>query len=190
MRSAILSVFFTDPGRAWYLSDLAKHLGLTPSTLQRDLASLSKASILRSTRSGNRVYYQADTECPFFSELRGLILKTAGIVDVLREHLSSLEKKIRVAFVYGSVARAEEKSGSDIDLLVVGSVRPSDLAMPLRKAEARLQRPINPTVFSEAEFKKKVSAGHHFLKAVLSKEKIFVFGALDGLEGASRSRSS
>jgi DNA-binding transcriptional ArsR family regulator len=72
------------PERWWYLSDLAKHLGITPSSLQRDLSSLTRAGILRPREEGNRVYFQADPGCPFQAELRGLIAKTAGLVDILR----------------------------------------------------------------------------------------------------------
>jgi DNA-binding transcriptional ArsR family regulator len=175
-RKAILAATLMQPERWWYLSDLAQHLGVPPSTLQRELASLVEAGILRRKRDGNRVYFQPDPDCPLLPELTGLMTKTAGLLDVLREALVPFASSIRWAFVYGSVARAEVRSASDVDLMVVGSVGLADLVSALRKAERRLGRPINPTVYTPEEFVQKRQAGHHFLKTVLQDEKLAIMG--------------
>ena len=175
-RNAILAATLMQPERWWYLSDLAQHLGVPPSTLQRELASLVEAGILRRKRDGNRVYFQPDPDCPLLPELTGLMTKTAGLLDVLREALAPFAGSIRWAFVYGSVARAEVRSASDVDLMVVGSVGLADLVSALRKAERRLGRPINPTVYTPEEFVQKRQAGHHFLKTVLQDEKLAIMG--------------
>lgn len=185
-RQAILAATLANPERWWYMSDLAKRLGRPPSSLQRELAALMHAGILRRRREGNRAYFQADPECPFLKELRGLLVKTAGLVDVLREMLRPLARRTRVAFVYGSVARAEEGSASDVDLMVVGDLGLAEIAPFLRRAEERLNRPVNATVFTPREFTEKAKAGHHFLRAVLRREKLFILGdgrALEGLTG-------
>ena len=119
-RTAILACTLMQPQQWWYLSDLARHLGLRPSSLQRELSSLVAAGILRRKRDGNRVYFQPDPECPLFPELRGLMMKTAGLFDVIRHALGPFAGSIRWAFVYGSVARSEERSSSDVDLMVMG----------------------------------------------------------------------
>jgi predicted nucleotidyltransferase len=137
---------------------------------------LVAAGILRYKREGNRVYFQPDPECPFFPELRGLIIKTAGLCDVLRQALAPFASAIRWAFVYGSVARSDERSSSDVDLMVIGQVGLADIAPALRKAEVRLARPINPSVYGPEEFVRKVNAGHHFLQAVLKGKTVFIFG--------------
>src|SRR5215813_13177005 len=120
IRQAILVATVLHPDRWWYLSDLAKHLGVRPSSLQRELATLVEAGILQRREDGNRVYFQANPDCPFLSELQGLLVKTAGIVDVLRETLAPFAKRIDWAFIYGSVARAEELASSDVDLMIIG----------------------------------------------------------------------
>ncbi len=186
VRWEVLAAAFMQPDRWWYLSDLAKHLKRRPSSLQRELSALAAAGILRARREGNRAYFQADRDCPFFNELRGLMAKTAGLVDVLREVLRPLSDRISLAFVYGSVARAEERSTSDIDLVVVGDVGLSDVAPLLTRGEARLGRPVNATVYRPVEFVAKGRRGHHFLRRVLGQERLFVVGdqrALAGLVG-------
>src|SRR5215468_2947176 len=134
-RQAILIATLLQPDRWWYLSDLAKHLEVRPSSLQRELAALTSAEILRQRRDGNRVYFQANPDCPFLSELQGLLVKTAGIVDVLRETLAPFQKRIQWTFIYGSVARAEELATSDIDLMIIGQAGLSELAPALRRGE-------------------------------------------------------
>jgi DNA-binding transcriptional ArsR family regulator/predicted nucleotidyltransferase len=176
IRRDILATLLLQPERAWYLRDLAKQVGVTPSSLTRELASLVKVGILRRQRDGNRVYYQADSVCPLFPELRGLMIKTAGVVDVLRDVLLPHAKRIECSFVFGSIARSDEHSASDVDLLVIGDIGRADLALPLRAAEKRIGRPVNPTIYKPTEFVQKLKSGHHFLKGVLDKDKLFVVG--------------
>lgn len=184
-RQGILAAVFLRPEKAWYISELARRMKVPPSSLQRELRDLTRAGILKMYRQGRMVYYQADSQSPLFPELRGLLLKTAGLVDVLADALKPLAKRIMFALVYGSVASATEKSDSDIDLMVVGSLAPMDLSLPLRKARDLLGREINPTVYSPAEFEKKRRSKDHFLTHVLDKPKLFVLGNSNDLGEAA-----
>lgn len=187
IRQALLAATLLHPERWWYLSDLAKHLGVRPSSLQRELAALVDAGILNRRQDGNRVYFQPNPDCPFLPELQGLLVKTAGVVDVLREVLKSFTKRIDSAFVYGSMARATEIASSDVDLMIIGQVGLAELTPALRRAEARLGRAVNPTLYTREEFATKLQAGHHFLKAVLDGEKLFILGDPHELATASHS---
>jgi DNA-binding transcriptional ArsR family regulator len=173
------------PEKAWYVSELARRMGVPPSSLQRELRDLADAGILKTHRQGRMVYYQANGDSPFFSDLRGLLLKTAGLVDVLADALKPLAAKLRVVFVYGSMAGGNEQSDSDIDLMVVGALPPAELALPLRRAREVLGREINPTVYTPAEFNRKRAAKDHFLTRVLDKPKLFVIGNKSELDKAA-----
>lgn len=190
-RQHVLGVLLLRPDRGWFGRQLARHLGLQPSSLQRELAALTQAGILTQRREGRQVYYQADPDCPVLAELQGLLLKTAGLVDVLREHLKPLAKDIACAFVYGSVARAEELSDSDVDLFLIGAVKPSTLAKGLEQASQRLARTVNPTVLSSQEFARCVRAKERFVLSVLERPKLLVLGSsreLDALVGGATGR--
>ena len=130
-------------------------------------------------------YYQANTDSPVFSDLRGLILKTAGLVDVLAGVLKPLAARLQLVFVYGSIASGSEQSDSDIDLMVVGKVAPAELALPLRRARQLLGRDINPTVYTPAEFDKKRTSKDHFLSQVLAKPRLLVLESRDDLGKAT-----
>lgn len=181
-RQAVLTATLMHPGRWWYLSDLAHHLGVPPSKLQRELARLVAGGILRKRREGNRTYFQANADCPFYPELRGLIVKTSGVVDVLREALRSRTESITWAFVYGSLASAKEEPTSDVDLMIVGRVGLAEVAPALRSAERRLGRAVNATVYRRGEFVRKLRGQHHFLQTVMKQPKLYILGSPDGLE--------
>lgn len=183
-RRAVLATLLLHADHEWYFRDLAKHLGLRPSSLTRELKNLTDAGILRRREAGNRVYYQADPACPFLPELRGVMLKTAGLVDVLREALEPFASRILFAFVYGSIARGTELAESDVDLMVVGDTSRFELTEPLQQADRRLARPVNSTVYKPAEFAKKVASDGHFVRAVVDQEKLFLIGDEHDLERA------
>lgn len=179
---ALLAATVLEPGRSWYLSDLARHLQRRPSSLQQPLAALVSAGILTRRKDGNRVYFRADADCPFLGELQGLLAKTVGLVDVVREALAPLEARIQVAFIHGSVAKSSERSASDVDLIAIGEIGLADISPLLDVAEGRLGRPVNANVYSRAEFAKNLTKKNHFLTSVLKRDKVFVIGKTHDLE--------
>jgi DNA-binding transcriptional ArsR family regulator len=181
-RQGILAATLAQPEKAWYVSELARRMKVPSSSLQRELQNLADAGILKTRRQGRMVYYQANADSPLFRDLRGLLLKTAGLVDVLADTLKPLAGKLRIVFVYGSIASGNEQSESDIDLMVLGTISPAELALPLRHARGVLGRAINPTVYTPAEFDKKRAAKDHFLARVLDKPKLFVLGNRNELD--------
>lgn len=185
-RRAVLAATLMHPERWWFLTDLARHIGTTPSSLQREMDALVGVGILLRRREGKQVYFRPDPNCPIFPELQGIMAKTLGLVDVLRDALRAFRKSIRVAFVYGSIARCEELSESDVDVMIVGTVKLAELSPAIQKAEERLAREVNPTLFSPEEFAEKVRRGHHFLKTVLGDDKLFLIGTQDDVAEASR----
>ena len=180
-RQGILAAMFVRPEKSWYIAELARRMGVPSSSLQRELQELTGAGILKSHRQGRMAYFQPNTDSPLYPDLRGLLLKTAGLVDVLREALEPLAGQMRLAFVYGSMASGEQRGDSDVDLMVVGDVSPAALAMPLRGARDALGREINPTVYSQAEFARKRTQNDSFLARVMAKPRLLVVGSEDDL---------
>lgn len=176
IRQGILVTTVMHPERWWYLSDMARHLSVTPSSLQRELISLVQSGILERRQEGRQVYYRPDPECPILTELQSIMMKTVGLVDVLRQALQPFAPLIACAFVYGSVARSEELGDSDVDLMIIGSPGLSDLAPALNQAEDHLGRSINPILYAPSEWGQKRQDGHPFLQRVLDGEKLFVIG--------------
>jgi predicted nucleotidyltransferase len=175
-RRAILALLYGHPDQSYYLRQLVRSAGLGLGAAQREVKRLSDAGIIRRTVSGHQVFYQADPDCPIFSELKGLMVKTTAVADVLRAALAPLAAEIRLAFIYGSVAKLAQRNRSDVDVMVVGESAFGEVVSALGAAQDTLAREINPTVYSPAEFRSKLKAGHHFLTAVLEGEKVFLIG--------------
>lgn len=182
VRAGVLSATLLQPEHWWFMTELAGHLGMTPSSLQRELESLVRSGLLLQRKDGRRVYYKADTESPIFPEMKGLIEKTVGIVPALKAAVKRFDDRIELALLYGSVARGEEMSRSDVDLMIVGSLKQIDLLPALRKLETRFGREVNVTLFSPGEFHRKVAVNDHFLQAVLKGKTISLKGRLNELE--------
>jgi hypothetical protein len=188
VKQKVLAATLLHPDRAWYLLELARSLSMPVSSIQHELGVFVASGLLTRRKDGNRVYYQADRKCPIYPELAKILVKTVGVVDVLKKALAPLASHIDVAFLYGSIASSKEQTESDIDLMVVGDVQLLDLSNALlRRIEPQLGRSVNPTVYTTQEFQKKVREGHHFLTSVLEKEILFVHGAADDLANLTRS---
>lgn len=182
VQQRVLAVLFGNPSRSFYANELIALAGSGSGAVQRELARLSVAGLVTVKRIGNQKHYQANASAPVFEELRGLVLKTSGLVDVLRSALAPLAGQIPVAFVFGSLAKASDTATSDIDLLVVSdTLAYGELFAALEPAANRLQRTVNPTLYSRSEFDSRLKAGNPFVKRVLAQPKLWVIGAADGL---------
>jgi DNA-binding transcriptional ArsR family regulator len=173
VRQEILAATLLSPDKWWYLSELASHLKTSPSSLQRELESLTESGILERKQDGRRTYYRARRDSAIFSDLRALLLKTAGIVPALQAELSKFRDKLRWAVIYGSIARSEESAESD------------DLVSVLRRVERQFGREVNLKRYSEKEFRDKMRDGDHFLKSVVEGKLISLIGSPDDLEKAA-----
>jgi len=181
IRAKILGWLFTHPDESFFVRQIALILKEDPTNVSREMAKLEELGILRSKRNGNLKHFQTNQECPFFEELKGLVLKTSGVAGRIRASLERLAG-IEYAFIYGSYAKGEEKADSDVDLLIIGDVDIDRLDANLEKLEKMLGREINYVLYSLEEFKSKRKAKDGFLVDVLSVKKIMVVGAENGLE--------
>lgn len=181
IRQNILAATYGQPEKWWFMSELAMFIKATPSSLQRELQSLTESGILRSRRDGNRLYFQAETDSPIFAPLRELVSQTLGVNESLKKALQPLASRINCAFIYGSMARKEEHILSDIDLMVIGQIGLSELSPILRRLENRFNREVNATCYSADEFAKKARGGNHFLTSVLKTEKKILIGDMNEL---------
>ena len=175
-RRAILALLLTNPQESFYLRQIVRSAGLGQGAVQRELQHLTEAGLLLRRRQGHQVYYQANQQSPIFKELKILVVKTAGAGDILRQALLGLKGRIQAAFLYGSFATGKDRPASDLDLAVIGEVTFGEVVSQLRPAQETLGREVNPTVYTPAEFQKKLQARHHFVSAIIRGPKIMLIG--------------
>jgi len=180
-RKKLLAVLYGKAGEEFYLRELVRAAGKGHGVVQRELQNLVEGGlVVREERKG-RTYFQANRQCPIFDELKRIIVKTAGLVDVIYDVLESM-KGIEIAFIYGSIARGEEGPDSDVDVAIIGNLSFKNVVSALAPAQGILGREINPTVFRATEFSKKAKEKNHFVRSLLDGEKIFVIGSEHDLE--------
>jgi predicted nucleotidyltransferase len=182
-RQRILGELLLHPESSYHVRELARVTDTTAGTLHKELTKLAEAGLLLREEQGNQVRYQANRQCPIYSELASLFRKTTGLADVLANALQPLADNIKTALVFGSVARGEETASSDIDLLIIGDVDFADVVRALHPAQKVLSREINPVIYSSAEIQKRIKNKDHFIQQILKQDTIPVLG-----EGLQRSR--
>jgi len=175
-RLAVLSLLLSHADEAYYLRQIARSVGGGIGSLQRELNKLAQAGIILRMVRGKQVYYQANSQCPVFPELKSLIVKTTGVTEVIKSALTSLTNHIKVAFIYGSVARMQERKKSDVDLMIIGDVTFAEVVSALDQAQQHIGREINPTVYPPSEFQLKLSKENHFITALMREAKLFLIG--------------
>lgn len=186
----LLKLFVLSPGRDFYQRELADLTGEPLLLVQRGVARLAQAGLIDRAARGNRVYYRANRAHPAFEDLKALILKTVGLGDALRAQLEKLGDKVRLAFLYGSVARGEETASSDIDIMLVGEVSSREVASMLASVKRTLNREINPSVYRPTELRRRLLERQPFATNVLKEPKIFVLGNERDLEAILGRRSA
>ena len=176
----LLSLLFGQPSRSFMASELIRLTGSGSGAVQRELKRLVSSGLVTVTRLGRQKHHRANPYSPVFLELLGLVRKTVGLGEPIREALEPLSDQIKLAFIYGSVAEGVDGADSDIDLLVVGNeVMLEDLYLALSPVEAMLDRQVSPTLYTEREFADRKVEGGTFLMRVLAGERLLLVGTLD-----------
>ena len=175
-RERTLGLLLLNPDVSYHVRELARLTGTSPGTLHKELTKLTAGGILQRKQVGNQVHYSANLSCPIFDELASILRKTSGLADVLAKALIGLENMIEFAFVFGSIARGAQQTNSDVDIMLIGSLSFSDAVQALHSTQAVLQREVNPVVYSQEEFERRIKNNDSFIKEVLGKPKLFIIG--------------
>ena len=181
VRAEVFRLLFGLNEKALHVREIERRSGFVIGTVQSEMKKLYKLNLVLKKRDGNRLYYRANRKHPIFSDIHALVVKTVGLLDVLKDALIG-EKAIRAAFIFGSIAEGSEKADSDIDLLVIGEIGLRSLSRLLQGLTGELGREINPYVLAPEEFSLRKSENEHFLSQVLISPKLFIIGDKDDLE--------
>lgn len=181
----VLGLLYGKPDRRFYTNEILRWVAMGRGTVTRELAKLASAGIAVVTKEGNQQYYQANPDNPIFDELVGIARKTFGVADVIRDALKPVDEQILDAFIYGSIAKGTATAKSDIDLLVISdSLAYADLMTCLIVAEETLSRSINPSIYEQAQFKRKWKEDNAFISKVMEQPKIWLKGSEDDVNAS------
>ena len=185
VRGEIFRVLFGLDPVELHLREIVRVSGCSVGTVQTEMKKLYRLDLVLQRRDGNRLYYRANSDHPLYPEIRGLVVKTVGLADILREALARCPG-IAVAFVFGSVAARGEKAGSDIDLMVIGAVGLREVSGVLAGVTTQVSREINPFVIAVEEFVRRRNELDHFITQTLRSPRLFIIGSEDDLTELGR----
>jgi len=178
----VLSLLYGKPDQSFYLNEIVRRSNMGKGTIKRELERMQASGLLLVERIGNQTHYRANEDCPVYPELLAIVRKTFGVVDVIKSALRPLDTQISLAFVYGSVARAEDTASSDIDLLVVANdLAYAEIMELLADAEQSLGRPINPTIYGSDQITERLKQENAFLTRVMEQPKLWIKGDADDI---------
>jgi len=181
IRAEIFRLLFGTIAEELHMREIERRSGYAIGTIQTELKKLLRLDLVKNRKDGNRLYYRANKEHPLYFDIRSLVLKTIGLVDILKNALRQ-DSDISIAFVFGSIALHEETAGSDVDLMVIGKLGLRKLTGMLSGMSEQIGREINPYVLSVNEFVKRKTNREHFITQVLEAPKIFIIGNANDLE--------
>lgn len=183
-QTMLLKLFVANPDKAYYIQEVGKILEKKPGVFQRDLYALEEIEILTSYYQGGARYFQINKNYPVYQEIKNIINKTVGIGAVLKKLLSKFDR-IKVSFMFGSVAQQEFDQDSDVDLMVVGQIDEDELLKKISLAEKNIHREINYHIYSVKDWQKKVKNKDSFILNLIRRSKIFLVGNQDVLSRLS-----
>ena len=179
IRIELLRILALNPEDAFHINELSRRTGFSLRGVAKELNNLLSGGILIREISGNQHRYQLDPDCPIYKEIKGLVLKTVGLSDVLKRVLHPVEKEIELAFIFGSFASGDYDNTSDVDLFVVGDLSGVRLAEVLGPVQNEIGRAINVSQFTPTEYRRRKKRRDHYLTRVLEGAKIIVVGHID-----------
>ncbi len=187
-KTKVMALLFCHSDQSYYLRQIIRAVGAGPGAVNREMVRLVRSGLVASHRRGRQTFYQANARSPIFQELRSIMVKSAGIADVIREALAPFAAAIDVAWIFGSFAKGEEVAESDVDLLILGEVDVRRVTSALSAKHDVLQREINPVIYSREEFRRRAKERNHFALSVLREPKIFLIGDETNLAGLGEER--
>ena len=184
-RAEVFRLLFGVKEQHLHIREIERRSGLAIGSIQDETRKLVKLGVVVRRRDGNRTYYEPNKKHPLYSDIRSIVLKTAGLTDNLKQALGSATG-IQCAFVFGSVASGTENAESDIDLMIIGSIGLRKLSGLLSGVAEVVGREINPHVMTEKEFAQRKRRKEHLVSRILESQKIFIVGIEDELEAMGK----
>jgi predicted nucleotidyltransferase len=178
-RQVLLNTFFNRPEEEYYTRQLACLHHISVGALHREIKKLIAVGILNARNVGNIRLFSLNKQNPVYNELKNIVYKTEGAIKLVKDAVSEV-KGVKVAFIYGSFAKGDERSDSDIDIFIIGDKVDEDgLIANIDSLEGKLLRKINYTRYTQTEYKKAKEKKNSFILGVIHGKKVFIKGGPD-----------
>jgi len=173
-RVRMLELFLFFPEKNFYLREIARLVKENTNSVRLELKNLEKTGLIKKSKKGNMIFYEINKKSPIYEPLKIIFMRTESLGKFLEKSLKN--KNIKYALVYGSFASGKETEDSDIDLLIVGSIKQSDIVDDISRFERKMLREVNYVLWTEKEFKKRIKEKNHLIVDIAEKPVIMILG--------------
>ncbi len=165
IRRRILGTLLLDPGARLHIREIARRVGASAGNTRRELLRLEEAGVVERTREGRQVYFRVPGGSILYRSMAEIVRETSGAREILRRRLGDLSG-VESAVIFGSYAAGMTKSGSDVDVLIVGKPDRDELTDRLEQAGREIRRPVNEVVYTATELDERRARGDAFIKSI------------------------
>jgi len=173
-----LEYFFDEPYQEVYLRELARRVELSVFSLKSAVDDLVGDGLLVERRVGRLRYLRANLDSLFFRCLKVAFnvkkILDCGIVEFLKQGVPAVSSVV----LFGSWAKGENDSKSDVDLLVIGQ-RPVEF--DVSAFEARLKGGLELIVMRWSEWRRKAQEDRAFYLEIIT-DGVLLYGNLPVIE--------
>ena len=176
-RIKMLELFLFYSEKNFYLREIARLTKENTNAVRRELKNLMDVGIIKREEKGNMIFYEINKTSPLYEPLKTIFMRTESLGKHLKEALKN--KNTKYVLVYGSFASGRETEKSDIDLLIVGVIKQSDIIDVISDFERKMLREVNYIIWTEKEFEKRIKENHHLLADIIKNPVIMIIGDED-----------
>lgn len=179
-RVKLLNLYFSDPGKIYYVREIVRQIDEEINAVRRELAHLEKHGLVSKEHRGNRLYYELRKDYPLYQDLLKLVVKTSGLGGGILKNRIKLGK-IKYAMLSGQFVRGLKGEPDEIDLLIVGTIVLPELAVLIRSEEAKRGTEVNYTIMTPEEFEFRKKRNDPFIQGILSGSRLMLLGDEEGM---------
>ncbi len=180
-RYKALRCLFEHPDKGYGPRELAAETGVDPGNLSRWLRRWADLGLLERRTQSRQTIYVASMN-PALAPLRTLLQQDSEVVRVLRKRLAELKATVVAAAVFGSSARGETHTDSDIDLLLVTDASRLQAQAHFKAAGRALGRPVNVLTFTANQWAEAKRSGNELVREILRNPTITLQGELNAAQ--------
>jgi predicted nucleotidyltransferase len=128
---------------------LESEFGESTNSIRLELNKFEEAGLLKTSTSGNKKVFKANTKHPMFSDIQNILMKYTGLDKIIEQVIGRLGN-IELVYIVGDLAKGMDSP--IIDLILVGDIDKNYLLNLTEKAEKLINKKVRFVIFSESEF--------------------------------------
>ena len=175
VRVNILKLLLLNPKRGFHIRAVVRQVNAEINAVRRELDNLFEIGLVTRRQSSNKVFYQVNTQHPFYQDLLSLVAKEEGIGAAIIKNEKKLGD-VEYAVLSLSFLRGRKSTALDVDLFIVGDINIDFLKNIVKEEESKINREINYSVMSSEEFFNRKRTNDPFIYKILTQSRTMLIG--------------